>query len=112
MKKVSILVPEGTAIVAVAGPFDILMQAGKYWMSLDKSRKKPFFEIELVSLNKRPVKSLSEYPITCHTQAEKVKQTNLILIPSLPGEYSKHIQSNEKFIRLMRDQYKKGADIA
>jgi transcriptional regulator GlxA family with amidase domain len=112
MKKVSILVPEGTAVVAVTGPLDILMQAGKYWMSLDHSRKKPFFEIELVSLGRAPVKSLSEYLITCNTWVEKVKKTNLILIPSLPGEYRKQIKSNAKFIKLMQDQYKKGAEIA
>src|SRR5882724_5614010 len=112
MKKVSILVPEGTAAVAVTGPLDILMQAGKFWMSLDRKRKEPYFKIELVSLDKRTVKSLGDYPIACHTQAEKVRKTDLILIPSVQGEYKKQIRLNEKFIRLMREQYKKGAEIA
>lgn len=112
MKKVSILVPEGTAAIAVTGPLDILTQAGKYWMGLNKSRKRPFFDIELVGLNNRRVKSFSDYPITCHTHAQDVKKTNLILIPSLPGDYKKCIELNEKFIQLMRVQFKKGAEIA
>ena len=112
MKKVSILVPKGTAAIAVTGPLDILTQAGKYWMSLDRSRKRPFFDIELVSLGNRRVKSFSDYPITCHTQTDKVKKTNLILIPSLPGDYKNCIKLNGKFITLIREQYKKGAEIA
>jgi transcriptional regulator GlxA family with amidase domain len=112
MKKVSILVPEGTAAIAVTGPLDILTQAGKYWMSLDQTRKQPFFDIELVSLDHRRVKSFSDYPISCHTQTKNVKKTNLILVPSLPGDYKKCIKRNEKFIGLMREQYKKGAEIA
>jgi transcriptional regulator GlxA family with amidase domain len=112
MKRVSILVPEGTAAIAVTGPLDILTQAGKYWMGLDPSRKRPFFDIELVSLNNRQVRSFSDYPINCTTQTGKVRKTNLILVPSLPGDYKKRIKLNQKFITLMREQYKKGAEIA
>src|SRR5216684_4186301 len=112
MKKVSILVPEGTAAIAVTGPLDILTQAGKYWMSLDRTRKRPYFDIELVSLDTRSVKSFSDYPIACHTQVAKVKKTDLILIPSLPGDYKQCIKLNDRFIKLMREQYRKGAEIA
>jgi transcriptional regulator GlxA family with amidase domain len=112
MKKVSILVPAGTAALAVTGPLDILMQAGKYWMSAGRGRKEPFFDIELVSDKGRSVKTLSDYPITCHTQADKIKKTDLILIPSLPGEYAKQIKANARSIKMMQEQYRKGAQIA
>lgn len=112
MKKVSIVVPQDTPALAVTGPLDILTEAGKHWMSLDHARKRPYFEIELVSLDKHPVKSLSNYYITCHTTVDKVKKTDLILIPSLQGDFTRRITSNQKFITMMREQYKKGAEIA
>src|SRR2546421_7472969 len=113
MKKVSILVLENTASIAVTGPMDILMEAGKYWMSLDSSRKAPYFNIELVSGgNDLSVKTMSNYYITCNTSAEKVKKTDLILIPSLLGDFENRIKSNFGFVELMQRQFKKGCDIA
>jgi len=112
MKKVSILVPEDTATIAVTGPMDILTQAGKYWMGLDLSRTEPYFDIELVSLTNRSVKTLSNYYITCHTSAAKVQKTDLVLIPSLLGDFKNRIKSNSKFIQLMQEQYEQGAEIA
>ncbi len=112
MKKVCILFPEDTPAIAATGPLDILTQAGKYWMSLDPSRKQPYFEIELVSLVNRPVKSLGNYYVTCHTFADKVKKADLVLIPPLQGDFVNRIKSNRKFIELIQQQYKKGAEVA
>jgi transcriptional regulator GlxA family with amidase domain len=112
MKKVSILVPEDTAAIAVTGPFDILMEAGKFWMSLDPSRKVPYFDIEMVSVDDLSVRTQSNYQLTCHTSADKIKKTDLILIPSLAGDFKRSIETNWKFVEMMKRQYRKGAEIA
>jgi len=112
MKKVSIIVPENTAAIAVTGPFDILMEAGKFWMSLDPSRKAPYFNIEMVSLDNLSVRTQSAYQITCHTSVDKVKKTDLILIPSLAGDFKTGIEANWEFVEMMKQQHQKGAEIA
>ena len=54
----------------------------------------------------------STYHITCHTTADKIKRTDLILIPSLAGDFKRSIEVNWRFVEMMRKQHRKGAEIA
>lgn len=111
MKHVSILVIEDTASVAVTGPMDILNEASKYWVQNNPSARVPFFNVELVSLDKKTVRCLNDYPLQCHRNIQEVKKTDLILVPNITGNFENKIVKNKGFVAWMKDQYEKGAAI-
>lgn len=108
---VSILVPEGTASVAVTGPMDILNEANKFYKQTNPSSKKPFFDVELVSLNKRRVKCLSNYSLDCNNSIQRLKKTDLILVSNITGDFEQGVKKNMGFVSWINVQYKLGADI-
>jgi len=110
-KHVSIFVPEGTATIAVAGPMDVLNEAGKYLMHKDPAISAPFFKVELISLDKKQVRCLSDYEVQCHKSIREIDSTDLILVPNLPGNFEEQILKNQAFFDWMKIQYNRGTDI-
>ena len=109
MKHVTIVVPKGEAnLNSIAGTFQILSRANEYWQ---KQGNKPMIEIRIagfVSELKLDAGFFSIHPVNI----KEVKKTDLLIIPSINYDYDNVIKENAALISWIRDQYKKGAEIA
>src|ERR1700676_3059464 len=109
MKQVTIIVPNGSAhMSSIAGSFEILTRANVYWQ---KMGNKPLMEVRIagfVTERKSDTGFFSVYP----EDIQEIKKTDLLIIPSLSHDYENVIKKNKELIIWIREQYKRGAEIA
>ncbi|MEH6682209.1 MAG: helix-turn-helix domain-containing protein [Sediminicola sp.] len=110
MKHISILVPEGnTSLSNLEATHKMFTMANG---TLEKMGNDPLFEVHLVGLDKTTRSSYGIFGIIPDTIVEEVDKTDLIIIPAIHGDYAEVIAANQKFVPWIREQYKKGAEIA
>ncbi len=105
MKHVSILVPKNNAILSnVVGPFKVFSAANEF---LKQTGRRPtdFFDIHLVGLQKSTVLYDGFFSIHCDATIDKIKKTDLILIPAVkPDKILESLDENNGFIPWIRKQ--------
>jgi transcriptional regulator GlxA family with amidase domain len=110
MKHISILVPEGdTSLSNLEATHKMFNMANG---TLKKMGKEPLFDIHLVGIHGGTRSSNGIFGIIPDTTIAEVHKTDLIIIPAIHGDYGAIISANSAFVPWMRDQYKKGAEIA
>ncbi|UJH69020.1 GlxA family transcriptional regulator [Allomuricauda sp. SCSIO 65647] len=114
MKHVSILVPQGNAILSsVVGPYKILMATNEF-LKQTGAHSDDYFDLHLVGLEERSTLYDGAFSIHSHCTIDEVKKTDLILIPALrPDQLLTDLESNDPFIPWMVQQRTvHGAEIA
>jgi transcriptional regulator GlxA family with amidase domain len=110
MKHLTIIVPEGqNNLSSIVGAYKIFTRANAYWK---ESTGKELFKIELAGVSKSVEFYEGLFVVKPHTHISVITKTNLIIIPSLNHNYYTAVKGNEKLIRWLDQQYKKGAEIA
>jgi len=109
MKHVTIVVPNGYAdLGSITGSFDILTRANEYWQTMGN---KPMIEIHIAGFAtelKLDVGFFSVYP----EDIKGIKETDLLIIPSVSNYYHNIIEKNPALITWITEQYKSGAEVA
>lgn len=109
MKHVTIVIPKGNAnLSSITGTHEILSRANDYWQRIGN---KPRIDIHIagfITELKLDVGFFSIHP----TNIQKIKKTDLLIIPSLSHEYDSMIKENKELIEWILEQYKGGAEIA
>ncbi len=111
MKKITILALHNCFASTVMSPMDVFFMAGQLWNFICGLPPTPFFEIEIVSFDGKPVKCLNNVFIQPHRAIEYVEKTDLILIPSI-ANIEKTIKYGAQGLRWLQHQYHQGASIA
>jgi transcriptional regulator GlxA family with amidase domain len=109
-KKVSILVLEGCTPMAPVCIMEILNKAGATYQQLH-GMAKPFFETELVGIKRRRVRCSGQISLDCHTTLDKVKATDIVLIPSLDFDVERKLKENKAAIPHLVRLRKKGTEL-
>ena len=109
MKSISILVPETAVMEAIADPRYMFTAANEF---LKAEGKKPLFDVQLVG-HKKEIKLMNGL-VTVHPDKilAQVKKTDLIFIPAISGDLKQALALNKAYIPWMKEQYKKGAELA
>jgi len=111
MKRITILAIRNTIATTVFGPMDIFYQAGRLWNHIHGNALKPYFEVEIVSVDGNPVRCLNNALIHPHRSIEEVVKTDLILIPSIIN-IEKTIRYSASTLDWLVDHYHRGTSIA
>lgn len=106
---ISILVPENSVMQAIADP-QYLFSAVNQFMTV--AGKKPLFNVQLVGLKKEVKINGGLFSINTSQLVKEVNKTDLIIIPALFGDMKTAIESNEKLLPWINEQYKNGAEVA
>ena len=106
---ISILVPENSVMQAIADP-QYLFSAVNQFMTV--AGKKPLFNVQLVGLKKEVKINGGLFSINPSQLAKEVDKTDLVIIPALFGDMKTAIESNEKLLPWINEQYKNGAEVA
>jgi transcriptional regulator GlxA family with amidase domain len=108
MDRVIIIAPQGeTNLSSISGSFEILSKANAYWKRKGNQPKMDICIAGFVKELKLDGGIFSVHPV----DITKIEQADLILIPSI--NYDDHLVKDNTFlINWIREQYKKGAEIA
>lgn len=110
MKHLTILVPDGeNNLSSIVGAYKILSRANAY--RVEKGGN-PLFKIELAGLSASVDFYDGLFTVNPQRHLSEIKQTDLIIIPSVNHNYEKAIRNNQFLIDWLVEQYKFGAEIA
>lgn len=109
MKHITITVPDGKLnLNTISGAYDILCRADDYWQQMGNQ---PRLNVRIAGFVTE-LQSHNNYLAIHPGDINKIKKTDLVLIPALLGDYSNALIKNKNLINWMRMQYKGGAEIA
>lgn len=110
MKHISLLIPEGDSSLSnLEATYKMFSMTNK---SLEQIGKQPLFNIQLVGINLKARLSNGIFSVTPDITIAEVKQTDLIIIPAIHGEYRQVIEANREFVPWIMAQFNKGAEVA
>ena len=104
MKHVSIIVPEGHAVIdTVIAPYNLLRMANAY-CKRSSENEEDLMKIDLVGLSREPVIYDSHFQVTPTTSIDEIDHTDLIIVAANSGDLSTAIELNRRFIPWIRQQ--------
>ncbi|MEJ0029538.1 MAG: helix-turn-helix domain-containing protein [Bacteroidota bacterium] len=108
--KVSILVLSDSTPISPVGAMEVLRKAGQMHSQLGKS-KKPFFDVELVGVKSKRVRTMNKLVIDCEKTIDEVRSTDLLLIPAMEFDIPEKLKINQSVIRHIVRLKKNGAEV-
>lgn len=110
MKHITIIVPDGeNNLSSIVGAYKILTRANVHWKEMGK---KELYNIQLAGISKEIEFYEGLFTVKPHTNISAIKQTDLIIIPSLNHNYHEAVKKNQLLIGWIAKQYFDGAEIA
>ena len=96
MKHVSILVPRGAVnLGCIEGSFILFTKANDF---LAEKGRQPLFTVQLVGLTREAQVYDRVFSVRPDITIEKVRKTDLIIIPAVNGDKADVIASNKRFL--------------
>ena len=109
MKKVTILALNNAMSSSIMGTMDIFSQAGFTWNHIMGFDTDPFFDVEIVTQDGKPVECFNNVKIHPHRAAEDVESTDLIIISSVSD--FEPLASDRRAINWLKHHYSQGTTI-
>ena len=109
MKHISILALKNSNIASIADARMVLMKVNEL---LRRTGQKQIFDIHIVGMSNETALSDGVFNIRPQIIAEKLKKTDLIIIPALNGDMLTATHNNRFFVDWIVKQYKRNAEIA
>lgn len=110
MKHISVIVPEGPVILSsIVGAYKLFGQVNNF---LKAQGMPPFYEIQLVGLNKETQIYDGIFSIKPHVTIDQVSTTDLIVVTTIMGDMQDSLELNKDFLPWIRVRYQEGAEVA
>lgn len=110
---VVILALEDCTAIGPVGPMEILHKTNPLYNQIRGiAADEPFFKIQLVSLNKKVVKSAYGLPLHCHATIREIESADLVLVPAIDDDIEVNLEKNLKLVPWLQKMYKQGAELA
>ena len=111
MIKVTILALRNAIATSVTGPFDVFGQTGVMWNFVNGIPLDKRFEVEVVTVDGRPAKCMSNMLIQPQRSLSEVHDPDLILIASI-ANIEKVMASNPETVDRLRSHHSRGTHLA
>lgn len=109
MTRVCILALPGTLLSLVSSPMDVFLAAGVLWERVQGLPQRPLFQVELVTVDGRPVPCQGGIDLPVHRAMAEVESPDLVLIsPFLSG----HRDQVRPVLAWLRERHAAGAWLA
>lgn len=109
MKHISILVPKRAILGSLEGSRQLFTQVNQFFL---QQGQLPVFQVQLVGVEKEIPVSGGSFTVHSSILLSDIKKTDLIIIPAVDGSLQEAIEINKEFIPWIKQQYKKGAEVA
>ena len=111
MKKVTILAFQQSPATAITTIVDFFSFMSDGWHQAEIASHAAF-EVNIVTLDGKPIRCSEYCEIIPHCSFEQIRNTDLIIIPSISSAIAHLATEFQKVIAWLRQQYNKGAEIA
>lgn len=113
MKHISIIVPEGEAILSsIVGSYKIFRQVNQYLIQTGQ-RRDNLFEIDLVGLSQKTSLYNGIFEINPTKTIDQVKRTDLIIVTTIMGDMNRALTLNAPFVSWIKFQCRtNGCEVA
>lgn len=113
MKHITIIAPNeqtnlGT-VACIAGAYEIFIRANEYFM---ETQGRDLFKIEIAGIVPKTELAGGLFSVKTHVHISEIGKTNLIILPSLGGNFEKAQEGNVDIVAWIAKHYKEGAEIA
>ena len=108
MKQISILPLYDATLTSIDSSHQILTRVNDF---MKYQGKPPFYNVEIVGLEKETALSGGLYNIHVNKTIDQVSKTDVIILPLLCGDFSKAISKNKKYSDWLIAQYHDNAEI-
>ena len=112
MFKVTILGFNQAYASAITGALDLFALAGVTWQRMQGLAPEPYFNVQIATLKKQPLRCINQLEIRSHIAIEEVTHTDLLLIPTIGGSLLNVIADNRALLPHIKRHFNAGADIA
>ncbi|HEX2900824.1 MAG TPA: helix-turn-helix domain-containing protein [Bacteroidia bacterium] len=109
MKVVTILVPEGVVLAAIADPRYLFTAVNQFLVSQGKEE---LFDVKLVGLRKDVHLNDGLFSVHPDWLVGDAKYSDLIIVPALSGDLQASLEMNKDFLPWIVAQHQKGAEVA
>jgi transcriptional regulator GlxA family with amidase domain len=113
MKHLTIIVPDGqtnlSTIACLVGTYEIFAKANDYWKEVNGQA---LFKIQLAGISDNAEVYDGLFSVKPHANIAYIKETNLIIIPSLSRDYQEALCGNKLLVQWIERQYREGAEVA
>lgn len=111
MQHITIVVPAGTGnnLSSIIGAYKIFTRANEYWKNCGN---RALYKIEVAGVSKTVEYYDGLFSVRPHKNISAIRETNLVIIPSLNHDYVKAVKHNKALIEWISEQYKSGAEVA
>ncbi len=110
MKHVSILVPNGPAVLSsIVGPYKVLNKVNDFLISQGKD---PYYDIEIVGLDKTYNYYNDIFSVKCTKCLDEVTETDLIIISTPFEEFDSLYEANLPLIEWIKEKRQNGSEVA
>lgn len=110
MKHISILVPKSAILGSLEGSRQLLTQVNAFFKDRGAD---PVFKVQLVGLPDETTTLCGGlFTVNTDTTIDKVKKTDLIIIPAVDGDIMQAIEANKAFLPWITQQYNNGSEVA
>lgn len=109
MKHISILITHQSLIAAIGNVKHMFSMVNEFLM---ESGANPMFKVELIGLSQQMSLGNRSFIIQADAIIQELNRTDLIIIPPVSGDILSSIEQNKPYIPWIRQQYKKGAEVA
>lgn len=108
MKRISILALSDATMSCMDSAYQILTRVNDFQRYQGKAA---YYNVEIVGVNKSVQLNGGRYHIHADSTIDEVKQTDVIVIPLICGDFSKTYEVNKGFSEWVLQQYEQGAEI-
>jgi transcriptional regulator GlxA family with amidase domain len=110
--KVTFLGLENSIGSFITGPMDLFYHSGRIWNAINGLAEEPRFDVELVSLDGKPITCHNGIVVNPHRSVFEVKETDLIIISSSSFDIPWTLERYKDTIPFFQDQHSKGVPVA
>lgn len=111
-KRIAILASDFCLYSGVASPMDMFIQAGVSWNGFLGKDPSPYFDVQIVTLDGRPVNTYNEMKIYPHGSIADVGIPDLIFIPSHGFHYDSDDDTLGAKVDWLQDCFDQGSSLA
>lgn len=109
---VTVLVTEGSFASTAVGPIEIFHSAGRMWHEMRGERAEPRFQVRVVSVDGRNIRSLCALGLVPHCGIGEVEHTDLIVVPASGLDVQDRIARESAILPWLQQWYARGSYIA
>jgi transcriptional regulator GlxA family with amidase domain len=109
MQHITILVSGQSNLTSIESPRMAFLAVNEY---LQYNGKEPLFQVQLAGLSDEVSLDNGKYTIHGDVSVDRLKKTDLIIIPAFVDMAGRGLEQNKAFIPWILQQYKSGAEVA